>query len=158
MSPAAKPQFGRLEREEIHALLARNHVGRIAYARGPQIDIEPLHYVYANGWLYGRTSRGVKVEATTEGWWPVAFEVDEIEGLFQWQSVVVRGGFYTLDPERSGWERGEWEKAVEILRTLVPETFTEEDPTPQRTVVFRIAVQEASGRRAAVPTALAQPV
>ena len=42
MSAAAKPHFERMEREEIHALLARNHVGRIAYARGPHIDIEPL--------------------------------------------------------------------------------------------------------------------
>jgi hypothetical protein len=65
---------------------------------------------------------------------------------------VVHGGFYTLDPERSAWEREEWERAVEILRTLIPETLTESDPTPHRSVLFRIAVQEVSGR-VAVPDA-----
>lgn len=146
MSTVLVPQIRRMEREEIHALLARNHVGRVAYARGTHIDIEPLHYVYSGGWLYGRTSHGAKIEATGESWWPVAFEVDEIGGLFEWSSVVVHGGFYTLDPERSAWEREEWERAVEILRTLIPETLTESDPMPHRSVLFRIAVQEVSGR------------
>lgn len=154
MNPTERPQFRKLDSAEIHRLLSRNHVGRIAYARGTSIDIEPLHYVYAEGWLYGRTSRGVKLETTGESWWPAAFEVDEIEGLFQWRSVVVHGGFYTLDPERSAWERREWERAVERLRTLIPETFTPSDPTPHRDVVFRIAVQEVSGREAVAPQAV----
>ena len=146
MATIHPPQIRQMEREEIHALLARNHVGRVAYARGTQIDIEPLHYVYSGGWLYGRTSRGAKIETTGDSWWPVAFEVDEIVGLFEWRSVVVHGGFYTLDPERSAWEREEWGRALEILRTLIPETLTELDPTPHRSVLFRIAVQEVSGR------------
>jgi nitroimidazol reductase NimA-like FMN-containing flavoprotein (pyridoxamine 5'-phosphate oxidase superfamily) len=142
------PRFRKLDRSEVHALLARNHVGRIAYAKGPHIDIEPVHYVYSEGWLYGRTSPGAKLEATGDSWWPVVFELDEVEGLYRWRSVVIRGGFYTLDPERSAWERDEWEKGVEVLRRPEPETFTPLDPAPHRTVVFRIAVQEASGREA----------
>lgn len=43
------------------------------------------------------------------------------------------------------------ERAVELLRTLVRETFTTDDPAPHRDVVFRIAVQEATGREAFVP-------
>ena len=79
MNTLERPIFRRLEPDEIHALLARNDLGRIAYMRGTTIDVEPLHYVYANGWLYGRTSRGVKLDARSESWWPVAFEVDEID-------------------------------------------------------------------------------
>ena len=136
-----------LDRQEITALLARNSVGRIAYARGNQVDIEPIHYIYRDGWLYGRTSRGEKLEVTGDTWWPVAFEVDEFESPEHWCSAVVHGGFYTLNPERSAWEREEWERAVEIIRTVFPRAFTPDDPTPARTVVFRIAVQEVSGRR-----------
>jgi nitroimidazol reductase NimA-like FMN-containing flavoprotein (pyridoxamine 5'-phosphate oxidase superfamily) len=88
---------------------------------------------------------------TGGGWWPVAFEVDEVEDLHRWRSVVVHGGFYSLDPEGPSWERAELEKAIEILRTLIPATFTEEDPTPTRTVVFRIGVQEVSGRASGTP-------
>jgi nitroimidazol reductase NimA-like FMN-containing flavoprotein (pyridoxamine 5'-phosphate oxidase superfamily) len=144
------PAFRALERDEIHSVLARNHVGRMAFARGPRIDVEPIHYVYDGGWIYGRTSAGRKLAATAEEWWPVAFEVDEIDGLFSWRSVVVHGGFYTMRPDNGAWEREAWEEAVAVLRRLVPETFTDADPVPFRNVVFRIAVQEVSGR-AAVP-------
>jgi hypothetical protein len=84
----------------------------------------------------------------TGSWWPVAFEVDEIDNLFDWRSVVVHGGFYTLSPDGSEWEREAYARAVELLRGLVPQTFTPEDPTPFRDIVFRIAVQEAFGRAA----------
>lgn len=148
MDVTALPSFRDLSRSEIDALLARNHVGRMAYARGNHIDIEPLHYVYANGWLYGRTSPGRKLEVAAREWWPVAFQVDEVDDLFNWRSAVVHGGFYTLDPRGASWEREEAQKAIDLLRTLIPETFTDEDPVPNRSVLFRIAVQEVSGRAA----------
>ena len=148
MRTATLPIFRELSRSEIDALLARNNVGRMAYSRGAHIDIEPVHYVYANGWLYGRTSPGRKLDMLSREWWPVAFEVDEVDDLFRWRSAVVHGGFYTLDPAGATWEREEARKAIELLRTLVPETMTDDDPVPFRSVIFRIAVQEVSGRAA----------
>lgn len=148
MSAIAEPRFRSLNRSEIDALLMCNNVGRMAYARGNHIDIEPIHYVYANGWLYGRTSAGRKLDVAAREWWPVAFEVDEVEDLFRWRSAVVHGGFYTLDLEGADWEREEATKAISLLRTLIPETFTDADPVPSRNVLFRIAVQEVSGRAA----------
>jgi hypothetical protein len=35
---------------------------------------------------------------------------------------------------------------VELLRDLVPETFTSADPVPFRTVVLRLNTDEAAGR------------
>jgi nitroimidazol reductase NimA-like FMN-containing flavoprotein (pyridoxamine 5'-phosphate oxidase superfamily) len=133
------------------AILARNHVGRIAYSRGNFMDIEPVHYVYADGWLYGRTSEGTKLRTTGYSWHPVVFEVDEVEDLFRWRSVVVHGGFYTIPSGGADWEVEEWKKGVELLRTLIPDTFLAGDPVAFRTVMFRIAVQEVSGREARVP-------
>lgn len=138
-----------LDREEIDAILARNHVGRIGYTRGRRIDIQPVHYVYSEGWIYGRTSAGTKYRAlgeTAYRWWPVVFEVDEVEDLFHWRSVLVQGGFYVLSPEGSDEMRETWENALELLRTLVPATLQADDPVPHRTVLFRIAVQEVTGR------------
>lgn len=146
MSTREAPQIRALSRAECDAVLARNHVGRIAYARANRIDIEPIHYVFHEGWVYGRTGHGAKLEATGYTWWPVAFEVDEVEELFRWRSVVVHGGFYTI-PAGAG-EGGEWDRAVELLRSLIPETFTPDDPAAFRDVLFRIAVQEVSGREA----------
>ena len=152
MSDPTHPRFRTLDREACIAILARNHVGRIAYAWRNHVDIEPLHYVYHDGWLYGRTSHGAKLEVTGNTWWPVAFEVDEIEGLFAWRSVVVHGGFYTLGEEVREQHLEEWNRGVELLRTLIPETFTADDPAAFRTVVFRMAVQEVTGREAAAPS------
>ena len=148
MSNTPRPRIRTLSREECDRILARNHVGRIAYARANQVDIEPLHYVFDGQWLYGRTSPGTKLQATGEQWWPVAFEVDEVEGLFQWRSVVVHGGFYGIPEDGAEWEQDVWEKGVRLLRTLIPETFTADDPAAHRTVLFRIALQEVSGREA----------
>jgi uncharacterized protein len=148
MSTAAKPVIRKLTREECEQILARNHVGRMAYAWGNRVDIEPLHYVYHDGWLFGRTSHGAKLATTGEEWWPVAFEVDEVEGIFRWRSVVVHGGFYTIPEYGPDWEKAAWRTGVELLRTLVPETLTEDDPVPFRNVLFRIPAQELSGREA----------
>lgn len=146
-----RPTFRELAREECEAVLARNHVGRIAWAHANQIRIEPVHYVHAGRWLFGRTSPGAKLDTLGGNFyraWPVAFEIDEVEALFRWRSVVVRGGFYALDEHGADWERAEWRTGVEQLRTLVPETFTPDDPAAFRTVLFRIAAQDVTGREA----------
>ena len=144
----ATPAIHALDRKQCDEILARNHVGRIAYARGNQLEIEPLHYVYADGWLFGRTSPGSKLEMTGTKWWPVAFEVDETEHLFRWRSVLVHGGFYVLPTSQSEADVAHWRRAVELLRRLIPESLTEHDPVPFRTVVFGISVDDVSGREA----------
>jgi nitroimidazol reductase NimA-like FMN-containing flavoprotein (pyridoxamine 5'-phosphate oxidase superfamily) len=144
----ATPHIQQLDRTDIDAILARNHVGRLAYTAQGRVDIEPIHYAFHDGWIYGRTSHGAKIRATGEEWAPVAFEVDEVEEVFSWRSVVVHGGFYVLDEQGPEWEQAEWRRGVELLRGVVPETFTAADPAAFRTVLFRIAVQEATGREA----------
>lgn len=146
-----RPSFRELARDECDAVLARNYVGRIAWSHGNHTEIEPIHYVHAGTWLFGRTSPGAKLDTLGGNFyhaWPVAFEVDEVEALFRWRSVVVHGNFYPIDPGGAPWEREEWAAGVEALRRLIPETFAEDDPVPFRTVVFGIAVQEVSGREA----------
>ena len=54
------PTFRELSRHECDLLLARNHVGRLAFAVHDRVDIQPIHYVYEPGWLFGRTSEGSK--------------------------------------------------------------------------------------------------
>ena len=143
------PTIRALTPDECDALLARGRVGRLAYARDGRVDIEPLHYVYADGWIYGRTSpHGAKMEALGREWWPVAFEVDEVDDVFHWRSVVVHGGFYPLHEGGPAWEQARWRAGVELLRGVIPQTLRDDDPVPGRTLVFRIAAQEVSGRGA----------
>src|SRR5215213_2929419 len=104
---AAPPSFRALTPDECEALLVRNSVGRLAFSFHDRVDVEPTHYVYEDGWIYGRTSFGSKITPIRHSHW-VAFEVDEADGVFDWRSVVVHGGLYFLDPDGAPEEREEW--------------------------------------------------
>ncbi len=145
--PTPTPRFRDLDPTECTAILARHRVGRMAFSRQDRVDIEPIHYVFDDGWLYGRTQPGTKLEVLTHHRW-IAFEVDEIDDLFDWRSVVVKGGFYILRVDGSEQEQAIYHKGVGILRRLVPETLTPADPLPERAIVFRIHIDEMFGRAA----------
>src|SRR5688500_2206575 len=70
---ASGPEFGVLTRDECERVLARNNVGRLAFSFHDRVDIEPIHYVFADGWLYGRTSPGSKLVPMAHNHW-IAFE------------------------------------------------------------------------------------
>ena len=146
-NPSATPQFRELTRAEVEAVLARNHVGRIAFSHRDRVDIQPIHYVYEAGWIYGRTSPGEKLVTLRHNQW-LAFETDEVHGPFNWRSVVVHGTFYPLSEDDALGDRAAREHALALLRALMPATLAEGDPTPFRTVLFRISVNEATGREA----------
>jgi uncharacterized protein len=145
--PSNGPVIRDLSRADCEAILARQHVGRIAYASGPRVDIEPINYVFADGWIYCRTSRGVKSAILAHHRW-AAFEVDEVEGTFDWRSVVVRGAVYFLDSDSPPIDQQSFMRGVELLRELVPGTGTELDPAPFRLLVLRLHLDEVTGREA----------
>jgi nitroimidazol reductase NimA-like FMN-containing flavoprotein (pyridoxamine 5'-phosphate oxidase superfamily) len=149
MNRPMRPMIRQLDRGEIRAILVRNQVGRMVYPRGPRLEVEPVQYLYDGGWLYGRAARIALPGKNGDGRWPAAFEVDEIDSAFEWRTVIVHGGFYTLSEDGTDWERTERVRAIERLRRLVPSAFTPDDPTPGLDVVFRIAVQEVTGHAAA---------
>jgi hypothetical protein len=76
-----RPTFRDLDTAEAHQILARNHVGRIAYSFHDRVDIEPISYVYADGVIYLRTTVGSKLTTLARAPW-VAFDVDEVVGPF----------------------------------------------------------------------------
>lgn len=152
MADAPAPVFTHLSRDEIDALLTRNNVGRIAYSFQDRVDIEPINYVYADGWVYGRTSHGSKLDAIEHHRW-VAFEVDEVKAIFDWRSVVVRGAVYFLTHDSTPAEAHSFEHGLTLLRALLPGTLLANDPVPFRHVVFRIHLDEVTGREAKSGTA-----
>lgn len=145
MPGSGPPTFRELSREECDALLARNHVGRIAFSYHDHVDIEPINFVYEDGWIYGRTSDGTKLRTLAHNRW-IAFETDEVSALFDWQSVVVKGALYIL--EADGPRSDTHEHAIEVMRRVRPDLLTPDDPAPGRTVVFRIHADQVTGRAA----------
>ena len=106
-----------------------------------------MHYVYSDGHIYGRTSFGAKYVAWMHRPY-VAFEVDESEGPYDWRSVIVRGTVYVLLPRGSRADRADYNKAAKLIKRRQPLAFGPRDPAPYRSVVFRIAIHETSGRQA----------
>ena len=141
------PTFRVLDLSECEALLGRHHVGRIAYTFHDRVDIEPIHYVFEHGRIFGRMQFGRKIETLAHDPW-VAFEVDEVDGLFDWRSVVVHGRIVFPDPHGSPEDQLQHARGVEVFRGLVPAAFKEEDPTPGRVFVFVLHINEISGRAA----------
>ena len=145
MTTAHHPRFTALSAHDSIQLLGRNHHGRMAYSLHDRVDIEPLHYFYHDGWIYGRTGVSSKLVTLAHHRW-CAFEVDEVRDVFDWDSVVVKGSFSILDPELGS--RDHYERALSGLRSLIPATFDPADPVPQRSILFGINTSEITGRSA----------
>lgn len=131
MAPAVRD----LSRSEIDEILARNTVGRLAYALRNRVDVEAMPYAYDAPWIYARTTPAMR-PATVEHLRFVTLEVDEVSGAGEWHSVVVRGAFYVLR-EDSAREREILEHALALLggEAADPPSF-----------VFRVPAHHAVGR------------
>ncbi len=136
-----------LSREETEAIIQRNKVGRLAFSYHDRVDIEPIHYIYERGWLYGRTSEGAKLSVVKHNQW-IAFEIDEVDDLFDWRSVVIHGSFWIIHPRGSPHAEELWTRAAELVAKIVPGALTESDPVAFRNTLFRIAIGDARGREA----------
>ena len=147
MKPTSAVTIRELTADEMHSVLSRNHVGRIAFSFHDQVDIRPIHYTYADNWLYGRTSPSDKLTTLRHNQW-VAFEVDEVKGPFDWQSVVAHGSFYRLSDETAPQNIELRDEALRHIRSFAPETLRGTDPVPFRTELFAIAIDRLTGRAA----------
>lgn len=145
MAPTALV-FRDLEFGEIEAMLKEQSYGRLAFSFRDRVDIEPIHYVYEDGWLICRTGPGTKLTLLAHHPW-VAFEIDEVRGLFDWRSVVVKGTVYFVERDGSGQDEA-FHTALAAIRRLVPSALMADDPMPGRNVVFRIHIDEMHGRAA----------
>jgi nitroimidazol reductase NimA-like FMN-containing flavoprotein (pyridoxamine 5'-phosphate oxidase superfamily) len=141
------PTFRDLTPAEVDQLLARQHVGRIAFTFHDRVGIEPIGYVYEKNRIYMRTSPGSKLATIAHHPW-VVFEVDEVDGPFDWRSVVVRGTAAVLREEGSDSDRKSYSHALEVLRRTLPGTLDEGDPVPFRTAILVIYGDEVTGKAA----------
>ena len=141
------PRIRRLNRREMEFVLARNSIARIAFLTEGRIELQPVHYVFRDGALFGRIALGAKYLS-----WlvmsDVTVEVDEATSVFDWRSVVMRGAVSLLRARGTPDERSTYAQAVDAIRRLIPGAFTERDPTPDRGFIFRVDPTEMTGREA----------
>ncbi|MEO9964222.1 MAG: pyridoxamine 5'-phosphate oxidase family protein [Reichenbachiella sp.] len=144
--------LGKLANDQIDNLLHGEKVGRLACQQDGMTYIVPVSYAYKGGQVYIHTSEGQKIEMMRMN--PnVAFEVDRIMDMNNWQSAVLTGTYKELEGK-------EIEEAMLILTSrfmpfrtseTVPSKYGMEkihfDQKPKtRSVVFKIEVLEKTGR------------
>src|SRR4051812_3335629 len=84
-----------LDQAHIDIILETQHIGRIACCRDNQPYVVPVTYVYKGGYVYGHTNEGEKIDIM-RGNPHVCFEVDDIQDMVRWRSVIARGTYEEL--------------------------------------------------------------
>jgi len=84
--------LGELSDVQIENLLKQQVIGRIACQENGLPYIVPINYFYDGTHIYCHSSLGKKIEIMRKH--PnVCFEVDDIQSVFNWQSVIATGKF-----------------------------------------------------------------
>lgn len=144
--------FGKLNAQEIDALLHQQIVGRIGCQAENKIYVVPISYVYDGTCIYGHALEGMKIFAMRKN--PhICFEVDNLKNLANWQSVICWGEYEELSNDD---DRHDALKKLEarVLPILSSETMhlSPQWPFPAASaetvkgVFFRIRITEKTGR------------
>lgn len=139
--------LGELSKREIIALLESQFIGRIGCHVNGETYIVPVNYVYQNNAIYVQSGEGKKIDMLRAN--PrVCFQVDEIDSMFKWKSVILWGNFEEL----SNMERQQVMQGL-ILRIMPNTNEAGRNPAhainPQlrdSLIVFRINIEHATGR------------
>lgn len=94
--------FGILNKEKIEKVLHGNFIGRLGCNSGGKTYIVPISFAYDGESIYAHTFEGLKVSMMREN--PeVCFQVDSMEDMANWQSVICWGTYKELtdDEERN---------------------------------------------------------
>ena len=132
-----------LSRDEIDAFLREQRIARLGCHGGGETYVVPVIYGYDGAGVVAVTTEGRKTSMLREQ--PrVCVEVDEYDadGRGSWRSVIAQGTYEELEGEAA-------EQALDLLRERFRRASGRAPEQRERTpgtVVFRIALNELSGR------------
>ncbi|MFC6100289.1 pyridoxamine 5'-phosphate oxidase family protein [Olivibacter domesticus] len=139
--------LGELNKREIIDFLESQFIGRLGCHLNGETYIVPVNYVYQNNAIYAHSGEGKKIEMLRAN--PrVCFQVDEIDNMFKWKSVILWGTFEEL----KGEERQQVMQGL-ILRIMPNTNDPARNPSHaispalhNALIVYRINIEEATGR------------
>lgn len=134
-----------LSHDECVAILARHHIGHVGISFHDLLRVKICNYIYSEQWIYARAEMDEDFVMAKHHPW-AALEVAEIDGIFDWRSVEVRGAIEFLSSSMESQDWFEFENAVRLLRSVMPELLSADDPLPQRTQLLRVHLDNLVGR------------
>jgi uncharacterized protein len=141
-----RSMLGELTRDEIEELLRSEAVGRIGCYGFGRPYVVPVTYAYDGVAVYCHSREGLKLRIMRSH--PtVCFEVDRVDGVSDWRSVIAMGRFSEL-------EAMEGELAMQLLQRRVAPLVPSATSAPDSRIhasghpwsVCRIVLYERSGR------------
>ncbi|MDX2046493.1 MAG: pyridoxamine 5'-phosphate oxidase family protein [Chitinophagaceae bacterium] len=146
--------LGKLTEQETDEVFKRNVVGRIGCSDAEKTYVVPIHYVYDGRYIIGHSREGLKIAVMRKN--PkVCFEVDEMPGADNWKSVIAWGTYEELTDEEDKYyamkKMADRMMHLKVSETAKPPHLSENRVHPHqpgdiKVIVFRIVVQEKSGR------------
>lgn len=145
--------IGTLTSEQIDQVLQMQVYGRIACYATKKLYIVPVSYVYDGKFLYAHSHEGKKINMMRDNQ-DICFQVDIVDNLAIWRSVVVWGEYEELT---STGGQAKAKKLIDHrfgpLYTSQSITRPSEDIHPplsvekkRKAVYFRIKITEKTGR------------
>lgn len=144
--------LGVLNDQQIDTLLKSEMIGRIGCHADGMTYVVPVTYVYDGEFIYSHSKEGLKTSVLKQN--PsVCFEVDHINDMANWQSVVVQGEFEELEGKQKDF-------ALQLLSNRLMPYKTGESILPKYgmeklsaqvkpytpMVTYRLKVLQKSGR------------
>lgn len=138
--------LGELTPDEVEKVLQDGAIGRIGCISDGRPYVVPVCYAYDAGCIYGHSVEGMKLRALREN--PlVCFEVEAVEDLSNWRSVIAWGTAEELTGAAA--DRGMQLLIERVLPLLAPGAASSH-PSPQGkhlvASVYRIQLQDSTGR------------
>lgn len=145
--------LGTLTTDQCKFILQSSYIGRIGCYANDTVLVLPVTYVCDGKYIYGRSLEGTKITMMRKN--PaVCFQVDCIDDLANWRSVVVQGKFQELKTDAAQQEARKL-----FIERLQPLTLGQtvdparEHANPPHTVqkkkkpiIYRITIEEIAGR------------
>jgi nitroimidazol reductase NimA-like FMN-containing flavoprotein (pyridoxamine 5'-phosphate oxidase superfamily) len=145
--------LGTLNTRQIDQVLRSEVVGRLGCTADGKVYVTPISYVYDGERVYGHSTDGMRLRML-RAHPQVCFQVDHIENLANWVSVIIWGEFEELtgDDEKEAMrlflDRMEPLQASEtaISPHRAPVGVSALDLQGQSLLFYRIKVTERTGR------------
>ncbi len=140
--------LGELTCAQIDEVLHAGTIGRIGCISEGRVYVVPIAYVYENGCVYGHSVAGKKLHAMRAE--PtVCFEVEQVDSLDTWRSVIAWGTFEALsgDAAQAGMQL-----LIDRLMPLMPRSAATHEHAAHSAhpaagaTAFRIRLEEKTGR------------
>jgi uncharacterized protein len=147
--------LGKLNADQIDAVLSANITGRIGCTDGAKVYVVPVNYAFNGNHVIIHSKEGLKISIMRQH--PhICFQVDEIDDYANWRSVIAWGDYEEITDPRERYYAMKY-LVGHLMHRQVSETAglddmrkavqdAKEPDHHSRPVVYRIRLNEKSGR------------